>query len=488
MKKYLIIAALSCSLICEAQLKNTHSKNIKEKIKQVENNLIAWVKLDSTKNWNIYDRMKDLHVNGVSIAVINNYKIEWAKSYGWADTAQNIPVTVSTLFQIASIGKSLNAFGQMELVQSGKINLEADINSYLTCWKFPYDSLSKGKKITLANLLSHTAGLSVHGFDGYEWNHPLPTLSQTLNGEQPANNPPVRSVFEPGIKSEYSGGGIMISQAMLQDVTGIAYSEYMRNKVFLPLGMTHTSFSTDPLYKNFATGYRFDDLNMGGKYMRFTEQACGGATWSTATDLAKFIIEIQLSLKGQSNKVLSKETVKQMLTPYLKETNVAFGCFIDDKKGELYFQHSGLNPGYSSQYYGSINGGSGIVVLINGDNTDFKDEVVNAVATVYGWKNFYDFAPKKIVALPPDTLKKYVGKYKFENSDNGPTIRYYNGNLYLENPHSNSKWRMYFTDNQQCFMLEARWCNQTFFTNGNKVGGFTITTGTYSDKAIKISD
>lgn len=488
MKKHLIIAALLCTQMVQAQESKPYTKEVEAKISQVENNLIAWVKLDSSKNWNIYDRMKDLHIGGVSIAVINDFKIEWAKSYGWADTAEKKPVTNNTLFQIASIGKSLNAFGQMTLVQTGKINPEADINTYLHRWKFPYDAVSKGKRITLANLLSHTAGLSVHGFDGYEWNDTLPTLVQTLNGESPANNMPVRSLFEPGIKSEYSGGGIMISQAILEDITGMAYSDYLRKKVFLPLGMAHTSFSTDPSSSNFATGYRFDGLNMGGKYMKFSEQACGGAVWSTATDLAKYIIEVQLSLKGKSNKVLSRKIVQQMLTPYLKETNVAFGCFIDSKKGELYFQHSGLNPGYCSQYYGSLERGRGVVVLVNSDMTDFRDEVVNAVATVYGWKNFYDYAPKKIVTLPPDTLKKYVGTYKFEHGDSGPVISYENGNLYLENPHANSKWRMYFTNNQECFMLEARWCNQTFFMNGNKVGGFTIVTGTYRDKAIKVSD
>lgn len=488
MKKYVVSASLLSTLISSGQSGKVFTRDIQTKINQVENNLIAWVKLDSSKNWNIYDRMRDLHINGVSIAVINDYKIEWVKSYGWADTAQKVPVTNNTLFQIASIGKTLNAFGQMILVQNGKINPDLDINQYLTRWKFPYDSLSKGKKITLANLLSHTAGLSVHGFDGYAWNHRLPTLIQTINGEPPANNPPVRSLFEPGIKPEYSGGGIMISQAMLEDVTGMDYSEYMKKKVFLPLGMKHTSFSTDPIYKNFATGYRFDGLDMGGKYMKFSEQACGGAAWSTASDLAKFVIEVQLSLKGKSNKVLKKETVEKMLSPYLKETNVALGCFIDNKKGELYFQHSGLNPGYSSQYYGSLEGGKGVVVLANGDMTDFKDEVVNAVATVYGWKNFYDYAPRKIVSLPPDSLKKYVGIYKFEHSETGPTIRYENGQLYLQNPNSTSKWRIYFTSSQDCFMLEARWCNQRFFMTENKVGGFTITTGTYTDRALKVSD
>lgn len=487
MKVFLSLLFSCFMLVIRAQEKETYSKEIQANINKVENNLISWVKLDSSTNWNIYERMKELHVNGVSIAVINNYKIEWAKSYGWADSAEKKSVTNNTLFQLASIGKSLNAFGQMLLVQDKKVDLEKDINSYLKSWKFPYDSISKGKKITLANLLSHTAGLTVHGFDGYNWNDPLPTIYQTLNGEKPANNPPVRSEIEPGIKSVYSGGGITISELMLQDITGMRYEEYMKKNVFLPLGMPHTAFSTDPPYSDFATGYRNDEKIIEKKYMRFTEKACGGALWSTASDLAKFIIEIQLSLKGKSNKVLDSAMTRKMLTPYLQGTNAAFGCFIDTKGDDLYFQHSGLNPGYSSQYFGSFEGGKGVVVLVNADMTDFMGEVVNSVATVYNWENFYDYTTKKIVTVPSDTLKQYVGKYQFEGGDDGPEITFEQGSLYLKDPHSPAKWRLYFTSNNEFFMLEARWANQQFFMNEkNRIGGFHLTSPGYQTKAIKV--
>src|SRR5258708_12968477 len=116
------------------------------------------------------------HINGLSIAVVHNYKIEWAKGYGWADSAEQRPVTSQTLFQAASISKSLNGVGLLRLAQEGKLDLYADINNYLTGWKFPYDSLSKGRKITVANLLSHTGGLTLPGLPGYSLCHPLPTV------------------------------------------------------------------------------------------------------------------------------------------------------------------------------------------------------------------------------------------------------------------------------------------------------------------------
>lgn len=193
------------------QNNTTYSKEVRAKIKQFENNLGLWVQIGN-QQFTLADRMKSNHVNGVSIALIKDYKIEWAKGYGWADSAEKRPVTTNTLFQAGSISKSLNGVGIIKLVQEGKLNLDSDINIYLKSWKFPYDSLSKGKKITIANLLSHTAGLTVHGFDGYEKGDTIPTMIQILNGEKPANNKAIRSMYEPSLKSEYSGGGTTISQ------------------------------------------------------------------------------------------------------------------------------------------------------------------------------------------------------------------------------------------------------------------------------------
>ncbi len=149
---------------------------VKDKIQQVENGLAPPVQTEGEATYNINERMAFYHIQGVSIAVIHNYKIEWAKGYGWADAEKKLPVTENTLFQAGSISKSLNSLGVLNLVQQKKIDLYTDINAYLESWKFPYDSLSKGKKITMANLLSHSAGLTVHGFGGYETGKDLPTL------------------------------------------------------------------------------------------------------------------------------------------------------------------------------------------------------------------------------------------------------------------------------------------------------------------------
>ncbi len=177
-----------------------YSPEVENKIAQVEKDLGLWVQIEGSPGFTLQDRMKFYNANGVSIAVINNYALEWAKGYGWANNADKNPVSTATLFQAGSISKSLNGVGVLTLVQSKKLSLQNDINDYLTTWKFPYDSVSKGKKITLANLLSHTAGLTIHGFPGYENGVVIPTLAQILDGKKPANTAAVRSAFEPSLK------------------------------------------------------------------------------------------------------------------------------------------------------------------------------------------------------------------------------------------------------------------------------------------------
>lgn len=265
---FLFFVGYACSGCAQSQTK--YSDSVQEKIKQVENNISGWVQIEGVKSvWTLPERMKYYHVNGLSIAVIHNYKLEWAKGYGWADSAMQIPVTTQTLFQAASISKSLNAVGVLKLAQEKKINIHTDINSYLKSWQLPASKFTADKKVTVYNLLNHTAGLNVHGFLGYEKGDSIPSIAQILNGEKPANSEAVRSYAVPGTKVEYSGGGVLISQLIVMDITREPYAKYQWDEVLKPLGMTH-SFYTQPPPKNktalLATGYDTNGKAIKGKY------------------------------------------------------------------------------------------------------------------------------------------------------------------------------------------------------------------------------
>lgn len=386
---------------------------VQERIKQVENNLTENLQTDEMGPMNLQKRMEHYKVNGLSIAVIKDYKIDWIKAYGVADVASKTPVTNKTLFQAASISKSLNGVGVMKLFKSRNLDLFADINAYLTSWKFPYDSLSKGKKISTANLLSHTAGLSVHGFGGYEPGTPIPSVIQILNGEKPANSGAVRSVFEPGIRQQYSGGGTTITQLMVMDVTKERYEKYMFDQVLKPMGMLSSTFAQPPARLKpgaLATGYDVGGKEVKGKYHIYPEQAPAGL-WTNPADLARYIIETQLAYEGKSAKVLDEETTKLRLTPYMN-SEAALGVFIEDYNGLKYFGHGGANEGFRSGYYGSLAGGNGLVIMVNSDNGEIIQELINSIATVYGFKGLNKTKKIKLADVTDNELDSYLGDYQ----------------------------------------------------------------------------
>jgi CubicO group peptidase (beta-lactamase class C family) len=379
---------------------NSFSQDVNDKIKTFEDNLYHWDKAKS-KKWPLKERMAYYEVNAVSIAVIKDYKIEWVKAYGYADLSEKRLATPQTLFQAASISKSFNSLGILKLVEEGKLGLDNDINNYLKDWKFPYDSVSKGKKITIGNLLNHTAGLSVGGFGGYEKGAKLPTTIETLDGVKPSNSNAVRSIFEPGLKFQYSGGGTTITQLILENTTGEKYEEYILKNVLTPLGMDNSSFNQPPAKekeKLLATGYNIDK-EVKGKYHIYPEKAAAGL-WTNPTDLAKYIIETQLSLLGKSNKILSKEMSA-------KRVDSNFGVFVNDFKGTKYFGHNGGNEGFVCYYGGDFEGGNGIVVMTNGRMFPIINEIVASIASLNNWKNYPLESQKESIAL---TIRKECHK------------------------------------------------------------------------------
>jgi len=407
MKKITLAIILSAILLSSCAQKPVDND---DKITRVENNLVGAIQSPGDHPANINDRMAFYHIHGLSIAVIQNYHILWTKGYGWADLIRKIPVTPQTLFQAASISKSLNGVGLLKLVQEKKLDPYADINTYLTGWKFPYDSLSKGKKISVANLLSHTGGLTVHGFPGYEQGKDRPTIEQILDGKTPANSPAVRSMYEPGLRSEYSGGGITISQLILTNITHQAYDEYMKKEVLQPMGMTSSTYAQPPSGIKpglLATAYDRNGEEITGKYHIYPEQAAAGL-WTNPTDLASYIIETQLAYEGRSSKVLDQQTTRLRLTPYLNN-NAALGVFIDNLDSTAYFQHGGANEGFRCQYYGSLTKGNGVVVMVNSDNGNIIPELINSVAKVYDFKGLY--RSRTTIAVADSLLEKYTGQY-----------------------------------------------------------------------------
>jgi CubicO group peptidase (beta-lactamase class C family) len=332
--------------------------------------------------------MKKMRVPGVSIAVIRDYKIHWAKAYGVADVETGAAVDTDTVFQAASISKPVAAMAVMKAVQDGRLTLDADINTILKSWKLPGDGFTRDRPVTPRGLLSHTSGTGDgFGFPGYDPAVAPPTVVQILDGEKPSNVGKVRLERPPMTGFKYSGGAVTIMQLAMTDVMGRPYPDLLQEWVLGPIGMTRSAFE-QPISperdRNAARGHGGDGRGRGAKWHVYPELAAAGL-WTTPTDLARFAIEVQLALQGKSNKVLSRASAREMITP----VGVGpFGVgFTVAKEGEgWYFGHGGSNWGFQCDLFAHTLKGYGVAIMTNADSGGVVvRELRSRAAAAYGW-------------------------------------------------------------------------------------------------------
>ena len=326
-------------------------------------------------------------IPGLSVAVFEKNTLVWAKSYGVKQAGGSEPVAIDTLFQAASISKPVTALAALRYAEQGKWSLDANINDKLVSWKVPDNEHTKEQKVTLRRLLSHTAGLTVHGFPGYGVNEPKPTLQQILDGQKPANTEPVRVDMVPGTEPRYSGGGLTVVQLMMEEQLKKPFPQIMSEAVLAPLGLKHSTFEQPlpaGLAATAATGTYASGKSVEGNWHVYPEMAAAGL-WTTPSDLARIAIETSKAKAGKSKRVVSQAMAKQMLT---KQSD-GFGLGFQLTEGSAQFGHGGVNEGFQSSLIAFSDSGSGVVLMANSDNGMFLFERVAAsVAAEYGWKTF----------------------------------------------------------------------------------------------------
>ncbi len=332
-------------------------------------------------------RMAHYHVPGLSLACIHNGTVEWTQAFGVARVGGE-PVTPETLFQASSIGMPVAAVAVLRLVEQGKLNLDADVSQYLRSWKVPTNRFTQQKKVTLRELLSHTAGATVHGFEDYAAVEKVPTLVQVLNGESPANSAPATIDFVPGSQFRYAGGNYAIIQQILTDVTGEPFPELMQGLILQPLHMVHSTFQQpipEKLRPLVGIPYDKDGNAIAGGPHTSPMTAVAGL-WTTPSDLALFALAIQDALAGKPGAIVSPSTAHEMLRPVLG--NYALGFVIDGNGPNRYFFHPGANLGYLSFFF-AYEKGDGMVLMSNQQYSKaLMLEVIAALAKQYGWTEF----------------------------------------------------------------------------------------------------
>jgi CubicO group peptidase (beta-lactamase class C family) len=486
---------ISLLLLCSNYLANEQ-----ELIKSVENSLSPVNTFKGDKLWTLQERMKHYGVPGVGIAVIKDYKVTWFKTYGLADKETGEVANNQTLFQAGSVSKPVAAFGALRLVEAGKLSLDADINTVLKSWKLPENQFTTESKVTLRQLLSHTGGLTVHGFGGYAVGKEVPNVIQILNGTEPANSSTVRVNKAPGGNFRYSGGGYTVAQLMMSDVSGKPFDKLMDDLLINPTKMTQSTYQQPlppSLLKYAAAGVLPHGLSVPGKRHTYPEMAAAGL-WTTAENLAIFAIEMQNALNGDS-KLMSKSMAQTMTTAV--DAGYALGWGINDRGESGYFSHGGWDEGFCTQLTGHLKDGYGVAIMINSNHPQFLDEVVSAVGITYGWDGYQ---AKEKQTISKEVTNKYLGNYHYDSTQS-ISITNQEGKLWMSYPGASPQELNYigegifvrreraspiqFTENEGAtqfnFVLDdGQFQSHTQLAGGEKMAGDILDIGNYADALI----
>ncbi|MEM6319300.1 MAG: serine hydrolase domain-containing protein [Bacteroidota bacterium] len=383
---------------------DSETKNLNLEIAAIENSLIKeyYVTGQPLEQFSLSERMAHYNVPGVSVAVVIDGKVRWQKTYGVADNASKKLLNDKTLFQAASISKPVSALAILKLVQEDKIDLDKDVNTYLKDWKLTSAENLPNATATIRQLLTHSAGTNVNGFGGYEQEEYMPTTREILNGDGKSER--LKIVRKPGGKWDYSGGGYVLLQKVVEDVSGQPFAQYMQNEVLQPLDMEASTF-THPIdeqqYTNVSSGHDMEGKVISGKWNNFPELGAGGL-WTNPTDLAKYCLYVQNVMAGQKG-FLKKETLEQMLIKH-GDRDWGLGPFLTGEGNNLIFTHDGSNKGYRADFLSYAYQGNAAVVMTNSDSGgELAEELMRAITTYYKWET-----RQQEVITPPDLSKEHL--------------------------------------------------------------------------------
>lgn len=401
------------------------------------------------------ERMRHYGVPGVSVAVVDGGRVAWARGYGVEEVGTDRRVTAATLFQAASISKPVAALGALRLVERGDLALDEEVNGRLRSWRVPPSDALAGEPVTLRRLLTHSAGLTVHGFRGYASDEPVPATVEVLAGSGPSNSAPVVVDLAPGTEWRYSGGGYTVAQLLMEEVGGQPFPALMRALVLEPLGMRQSTYDQPlplGLRPHAATGHRPDGQPVPGRYHTYPEMAAAGL-WTTPADLARYIIGVQRARAGEEGAVLDAELAEAMLTPAIGDWGL--GPQLDGEGSLVRFQHGGSNQGFRAFFLGFAERGQGVAVMTNSDaGSPLAQEIVLAVARVYGWP---EVEPRVITPLAVESgeLERYAGTYRApERTDLTVRAEVRDGVLYMHLPGADGPTELIPVEPDVFLMLE----------------------------------
>ncbi|QNA86826.1 beta-lactamase family protein [Sphingomonas sp. So64.6b] len=370
---------------------------------------------EAVPRWSLTERMRFHKVPGVAVAVLKNGEVVRAVGYGEREAGTQDKVDGDTLFSVGSISKVVTAATTLRLVAAGKLDLDRNVDDYLKRWKLPASEQVPQPRVSLRMLMSHSSGLGVHGFADYQPNEPLPTLVQVLDGQKPAKNEAVRFKTAPGLLNDYSGGGVTVEQAVIEDTTGQPLQQLAEAQVFRPLGMRRSTFES-PLSAAHGNIAKAHDGNgaptaLPRGWESFAEAGASGL-WTSAHDLGQVVGGLIKSYQGRGD-FLPQPLATAMMTE-VSPSVFGLGPRLGGTGPGRHFFHLGANESYRALLEGYPETGDGYVILTNGSNgTALAAEIRNALSDAI---SLGAHPVVRTVAFRAPPSPDYAGRYRLDSA------------------------------------------------------------------------
>jgi CubicO group peptidase (beta-lactamase class C family) len=408
---------------------------------QLESEIRGQVKFlgESENLSSITNKMSEYNIPALSLAVISQGKIEWADIYQNANFSEEQKLDCASIFQTASLSKTVTFLAAVRMHAAGEIDLDENIENYLKDFELPQGKQTAENPVTFRNIFSHTSGISAGGYQGYAKNLAIPSDLAILRGNEGVNTPAIEVISSPNEMLTYSGGAYTLAELALQDIYGDEFSNIMKKWILEPAGMQNSEFTQplpDSTSNQVAKGYTKSGKVLDGGWNNYPEQAAAGL-WSNSIDMAKFLIEIYNAYQGKSS-IFSQSDIKTILS-HERDGHI-YGFIVNRTEDDIALTHYGGNEGYRTGMTISLTSGNGLVYLINSDNGNaLGDELLLSASQIYSWQHFKQTNAQRN-EVSAEVLKGLSGEYKwnnqidlsiqFDDSDGLITLYFPNGDEY----------------------------------------------------------
>ena len=376
---------------------------------------VQFLNADNT-TFSLEQRMKALNVSAVSIAVIKNNKIDWSSAHGVTTAGTSAKVTCRTVFQAASLSKPIAMMGALKMAEKGVIDLDKNIQSYLTDFQLPQGKQTSDNPVTFRNILNHTSGLNSGGYWGYGQDEAIPSDLDIVKGVTPTNSDPLAVLAPPATQLRYSGAGYTLAEIAMQDIFKQPFESIMKQWIIKPSNMTTADF-TQPVnrqkHQSIAHGHQANGITVKGGWRNHPEQAAAGL-WTNANDLALFLSEISKGYRGNSA-VFSKNVINELFTQEIE--NHFYGFRTLATGDNLAIAHYGGTQGYRSAMVLDVTTGNGAVVLTNSnDGSLLTGDILRSVAKHYQWPYLNAIFVNRNL-INKSSQQFFIGQYEFKKQN-----------------------------------------------------------------------